>query len=177
MRYLSLGDQDKQKCLKVFGPVISRIEKEVVPPPRKRSLLEALYNLDLVLHELGNTQDSRTVSLVAGILMITNLSFQDLLHDSIRNLKEITQSNIQLDLRSTTLKVPPAFGIMQHFPVDMDQILPDEPRRHETIAVTHTAVILAALRGAVRCLVILMCYDADPLLFIVNDFEELVYVK
>ena len=178
MRYLSLGDQDRQKCLSVLGPVSSRLEKESIPPPPKKSLLEALYNLDLVLDELGgDTQEGKTVSFVAGILMITNLNFQDLLHDSIRNLREITQSNIQLNLRSTTLKVPSSFGIMQHFPVDMDQILPDEPRRHETIAVTHTAVILAALRGAVRCAMVLTCYDADPLLSLVGDFEDVVYMK
>ena len=128
IKLLSPGELDRRTLLEALQRALSRLDREAVPPAPKRSLLEALYRLDLVLSGLGNENDRRIVDQVAGILMITNLEFQELLHTSIRNLQEITRSDIQLDLQSTTLKVPSAFGIMQHFPVDMDQILPDGPR-------------------------------------------------
>ena len=179
MKFLSLGEQDKQKLSRALEPALSRLasDRESASLTPKPSKLEALYKLDSVLSELGNDKDKRIIDHVVGILMVTNVEFQELLHGSIRNLKETTRSDIQLDLRSTTLKVPSAFGVMQHFPVDMDQILPEEPRGHESIAVSHTAVILAGLRGALRCMMFLSCPDADPLLSLVSNFKDTVYVK
>jgi hypothetical protein len=176
MSFLSLGDQEKRSLLAVLDPALRRLDKST-SLVESRSASGIMYKLDQVLERLGSGEQNKMTDLIIGILMITNYEFQELVYQSIRHLKETTASTIQLDMRATTLKVPSAFGIMQHFYVDMDLIAPEETRSHETVSVSHTVVVLAAMRSTLRSMMLRSCFDADPLLDTVVRWKDVVYVE
>jgi hypothetical protein len=66
---------------------------------------------------------------------------------------------------------------MQHFYVDMDQIPPGESRSHETLPVSHPVVVSAAMRSALRSMMLRSCVDADPLLDTVTRLKDIVCVE
>jgi hypothetical protein len=162
LSFLTLGEQEKKRLLASLDPMVRRLENTPSSSLlESRSALKLMYKLDQILEELGSGEQYRATDLIVGILMITNFEFQRLVYQSIRHLKEVTTSTIQLDMRATTLKVPSAFGVMQHFYMDMDQIAPGENRSHETLPVSHTVVVLAAMRSALRSMMLRSCVDAD----------------
>ncbi|RYP47724.1 hypothetical protein DL768_006260 [Monosporascus sp. mg162] len=130
-RLLSLSQEDHQKLSKALSVALRRIEKN--QDAFNRHAFNSMYQLDEALEDLGSGPNHLVTDRVIGILSLTNDEFLELVYQSIRNLTEGTSATIQLDLRSTTLKVPSAFGVMQHFSVDWDRISPGEDRSHETI--------------------------------------------
>lgn len=104
--------------------------------------------------------------------------FQDIVHQSICNLKESATIAIDLDLKVDELESPSAFGVRQHFNVDWDAIsdTTSSTRPHETVPVKHTATVLANLRSLVLCMMLMTCSDAEPLLELIQGLDERVYM-
>ncbi|RYP25254.1 hypothetical protein DL765_000135 [Monosporascus sp. GIB2] len=115
-RLLSLSQEDHQKLSRVLSPALHRIEKN--QDAFNRLAFNSMYQLDEVLEDLRSGPNHLVIDRVIGILRLTNNEFLGLAYQSIRNLTEGTSATVQLDLRSTNLKVPSAFSVMQHFPVD-----------------------------------------------------------
>ncbi|RYP61456.1 hypothetical protein DL770_009780 [Monosporascus sp. CRB-9-2] len=173
-RLLSLSKEDHQKLSRASSVILRRIEKN--RDTFNHHAFNSMYQLDEVLEDVGSGPNHLVTDRVIGILCLANDEFLELVYQSTRNLTEGTSTTIQLDLRSTTLKVPSAFGVMQHFPVDWDRISPGEDRSHDTIPVSHTVVILASMRSLLRSMMLRCSLDAGPLLDLVVDREDLVYI-
>lgn len=173
---LDLTAQDKQKLSNAMGPVLRRLER--YHDSHDIQTFRKLYELDSILLDQGSPESQVIVDEVVAILSITNKEFRDIVHQSIRNLKESDTALIDLDLRSMTLKVPSAFGVRQHFQVDWDAIsdTASGTRPHETVPVKHTAIVLASIRSLVLCMMLLTCSDAGPLLELVGECGDLAYM-
>lgn len=167
--------QDQQKLLIAVNPVLRRLERGQTGPDVQ--LFRLLYQLNAVLRELGSPDNQAFVDEVV-ILAMTNEEFPEIVRRSIRNLKDSEVVEIELDLRSITLKVPSEFGVKQHFRVDWDDIsdTTSRNRAHNTIAVKHTTIVLASVRSLVLCAMLLSCSDAGPLLELVGECGDLVYL-
>lgn len=176
VQLLDLTSQDKQKLSTAMDPVLRRLNR--VEFSRDIQIFRKLYELNTVLLKQGSPQSQVMVDQVVAILSITNEEFREIVHASIRAIKESETTAIDFDLKTTTLKVPSAFGVKQHFQVDWDAIsnTTSETRPHETVLVKHTAIVLASLRGLVLCMMLLACSDAEPLLELVGDCGDLIYI-
>ncbi|KAI1469337.1 uncharacterized protein F4812DRAFT_470341 [Daldinia caldariorum] len=155
---LNLSQQDKQKLNRVLDPALQFLDKENVSP----RAFQVIYDLDLV---------------VVGILAITNPEFLVLVRQSLRNISESTNSTVQLDMWSKTLKVPSAFGVFESFIVDWDLLRPDDPRTHEIVEISHTVIALATIRAILRCKMLSICFDADPLISVVGEWEDVIHIQ
>lgn len=173
---LDLTDQDKNKLLTAVDPVLRRLGRSIVN--HDYQTFRKLYDLYITLLGMGSHKSQAIVDEAVAILCITNEEFQDIVHQSIRNLKESATIAIDLDLKSMTLKVPSTFGVRQHFYVDWDAISDTmcSSRPHETVPVKHTAIVLASLRSLGLCMMLMTCSDAGPLLELVQGLDDLEYM-
>lgn len=126
---------------------------------------KAACTLQAILADLGNHGERAYVDTIVGILAITNSEFRDLMYDSLRSLRETTAS----------LKVPKAFGVVQHFFVDWQEMFPEQVRSHEVISVSYTVVVLATVRALVKCEMLLCCPNARLLIDAVLEVGDVVY--
>jgi hypothetical protein len=170
---LSLNQRDKQNLRAALDLLMRLHDRKVL---QSRHGVGAMYRLDKVLSELCGQDNQIIVERVIGILAITNNEFSELVQQSLRNIEETSSSNISLDLRSTTLKVPSAFGVVQHFIVDWDQISSGQPRPFQTVPVSYTVVVLASLRSLLRCMMLKESLEADPLLNMAESWKDVVYM-
>ncbi|OTB17846.1 hypothetical protein K445DRAFT_20315 [Daldinia sp. EC12] len=170
---LDLSQQDKQRLNRELGPAIRLLDRE----NGSYRAFQAIYDLDLALGDLGSKDDQNVVDSVIGILAITNAEFLVLVQQSLRNLSESTNSTVKLDMWTKTLKVPSAFGVFESFSVDWDSLCPDDPRAHETVEISHTVIVLATIRAILRCKMLSICFNADPLISTVGEWEDIIHIQ
>ncbi|KAI1808570.1 hypothetical protein F4811DRAFT_548575 [Daldinia bambusicola] len=170
---LNFSQQDKQKLNRVLEPALQLLGKANI----SQRAFRAIYDLDIVLGELGNQDGQNIVDSVVGILAITNPEFLRLVHQSLRNISESTSSTVRLDMWSKTLKVPSSFGVFESFIVDWDLLSPNDPRTHETVEISHTVIVLATIRAILRCKMLSICFDADPLISVVGEWEDVIHIQ
>ncbi|KAK8097540.1 hypothetical protein PG984_016679 [Apiospora sp. TS-2023a] len=171
LEWLGPSQTDKRKLSSVLKPL-----SELQDAPPGARMYKAAQSLDEVLGELGNHGDLAFIDQVIGILAITNVEFRDLVYESLKNLRETAASTIELEMPSATLKVPMAFGIMQHFYVDWQEMFPGQARSPETLNVSYTVVVLAAVRSLTKCAMLRSCPDSRPLLDAVLGMDDVVYM-
>lgn len=171
LEWLSLSQANKQKLSSALASI--RARRDAGTGAR---LYTAARELDAVLGELGSGREHTFVDQIVAVLAITNSEFRSLVYDSLRNLRETTTSLVQLEMPSATLKVPMAFGVMQHFYVDWQEMFPEDIRNHETIPVSYTVVVLAATRSLVKCQMLLSCPDSRPLIHTVAGLGDVVHM-
>lgn len=172
LKRIHLGQANKQKLSSALATVQAR--RDAGPGTR---LYAAARELDAVLGELGSGGDQTFIDQIIAILTITNSEFRNLVYVSLRNLRETATSLVQLEMPSATLKVPSAFGVMQHFYVDWQEMFPEDVRNHETITVSYTVVVLAATRSLAKCQMLLCCPDARPLIRTVAGLGDVVHMN
>lgn len=171
IEWLNPSQADKRKLSSALGTVHTRLEAGA-----SARLFTAAQDLDTILGELGSRGDQTYIGQIIGILAITNSEFRDLVYDSLRSLQETASSTISLDMPSATLKVPKAFGVMQHFYVDWQEMFPEEVRNHETLSVSYTQIVLATTQSLVKCEMLRCCPDSKPLIDTVMKLGDVVYM-
>ncbi len=146
-----------------------------MPPDRKMATL--CYKLDQVLDELGQKGERQIIDRMIGILIITNEEFRSLFYQSLRNVEQATLSTIQVDMRTATIMVPSAFGILQTFVLDLDDIYPDQTWSYDPVIVPYSAIVLAALKSCLRSQMLMDCFHADPLFQMAYKVKDVVLIQ
>ncbi|KAK8096272.1 uncharacterized protein PG998_002887 [Apiospora kogelbergensis] len=171
LEWLTLSQNDKRKLSYVVKSLSDL--SDVSPGTR---VYKAARKLDEILSELGNQGQQRFVGQIIGILAITNTEFRDLVYGSLRGLRETVSSSIDLEMPSATLKVPKAFGVMQHFYGDWQEMFPNLTRDHETLNLSYTVVVLAVTSALVKCTMLTCCPSSSALMNAVLDIGDVAYM-
>ena len=171
---LGLGDSEESRLREALEPAIRRLDKQA-PPDRTTTAL--CYRLDLILNELGQRGERRIIDTMIGILMITNQEYQELFYQSLRHLQQTTTSTIQVDMRAGTIKIPSAFGVLQTFILDLDRVIRGQTRSHDSVNVPYSATVLASLRGCLRSQMLRDCFNADPLMGLIQNCGDIVHLQ
>ncbi|KAK7999300.1 hypothetical protein PG990_011900 [Apiospora arundinis] len=170
--WLGLTQSEKKKLSLALSSF-----SDLHPSASALQIYRAAQALDTVLEDLGSGEERMFIDQIIGTLAITNSEFRDQVYDSLWRLHETASSmSVELEMPSATLKVPMAFGLMQHFYVDWQEMFPDQVRNQETLSVSYKVVVLAATRSLVRCAMLQHCPDSRPLLDAVLGIEDVVYM-
>ncbi|KAK7968614.1 hypothetical protein PG996_002960 [Apiospora saccharicola] len=170
LEWLGPNEQDKQK-LSTALRALSNLNEET----SGERMYRAAQKLDESLGEMGNQDDLVFIDHIIGILAITNVEFRDLVYESLRNPRETASLSVELEIPSATLKVPIAFGVVQHFYVDWQEMALEQSRNRQTLQMSYSVIVLAATRSLVRCIMLRNCPDSRPLLDAVLDMDDVVY--
>ncbi|KAK2607689.1 hypothetical protein N8I77_006350 [Diaporthe amygdali] len=127
--------------------------------------LSGLYELDEILSSMQHR--TMEVSLMIGVLVLTNTEYRELIYQSVRQVSSTTSNlpkvDTEMDFEKGHVTVPGAFGIEHIFMVDLDCLLEDLPNHQRsqsrTIKVDFATVLLAALKAYIRSLMLENCID------------------
>lgn len=137
--------------------------------------LAALCELDRVLATVQHSLPE--VSLMVGVLLLTNDEFRELVYHATRHIQEGT-SNIQdaetvVNFDTGHVVVAGAFGVKHTFVVDMENLtehLPDYPLHNlgHSAKISFAAVLLASLKAYLRSHMLSRCIDGETIESVMN---------
>ncbi|KAJ4424257.1 hypothetical protein N0V82_001123 [Gnomoniopsis sp. IMI 355080] len=151
---LGLGQSD-------LANVLAATDKLLQHDLDVRHLCELDDVLNSVQHPLGE------VSLMVGVLLLTNVEYRELIYQSMRHVSatKLNQQDTEtvLELDKGHVIVVGAFGVKFTFVVDLSALLdhlPGHQRTHQVnIRVKFDAVLLAAFKAYLRSFMFTRCID------------------
>ncbi|KAK5630072.1 hypothetical protein RRF57_005787 [Xylaria bambusicola] len=170
IEYLSLGPNDKDDLREAMLSVLSNLSYYQIG----RSLSHSLYKLDQVLEKIN--PGDRRISEMVGVLVLTGLEFTTLIRQFVRRLDRTANITIPVDCTMGAIKVPTAFGPVQEFIVNRNELWPNEVPKG-ILNETYTSILLASLRACLRSKMLRTGFDSKPLLSHVAGFQGPLYLS
>ena len=169
-------EEDQKSTLKnALAPAIRCIERKA---QLDRSAAGIFYRLDQVLEGLCRHNNmNHIVERMIETLMLLHPDFQDLFHQSLRHLNRTVEATIRVDIKPGYVVVPSAFGGLQTFELDLDNIFTVEERNQDALDVPYSTVVIASLRACTRSRMLSDCHDARPLTRFIISCPEVVLVE
>ncbi|KAI0555588.1 hypothetical protein F4679DRAFT_176445 [Xylaria curta] len=170
IEYLGLKENNKQALREALLSVLSNLSSHKTG----RTLSHSFHKLDRVLDKIN--PGNRRISEMVGILMLTNLEFATLIRQSVRRLDRTTNVTVPVDCTRGVIQVPTAFGPVQEFVVDREELWPNETP-NGVLQETYTCILLASVQACLRSKMLQTSFDGRPLLKHIAGLKDQVFLS
>ena len=172
IEHLGLAASEKRQLSNAIESLLRRFEKSTIP---LRATSYEMFKLEGILKTISHT--NQQVNEMIGVITITNPEFLSLMRQSARRFREAVDAAIKIDMRSGTLQVPAAFGIIQEFPLNVIDLYPTRPASDEVISVKYSSVLIVTLRACLRSAMLRDCFSSIPLIGQVLGLEDVIRIS
>lgn len=141
-----------------------------------------LCELDEVLSRIQH--EIPEVSLMIGVLVLTNTEYRELIYQSVRHAKSdisnLPKADTELNFDTGHVRIPGPFGIEHVFVVDLNCLLEDLPSHQRsqirTMKVDFAKVLLASLKAYMRSQMLQNCIDGSDIEEVMGFSEDVYHV-
>ena len=169
---LGLSTAHRRQLSSELNSLLQRFHRSRIP---LRSTCYAMFRLERTLMTISHT--NQQVNEMIGTITITNPEFLRLMVRTARRSQQAPDAEVRIDMRSGMLQVPAEFGVILEFPLEIQELYPQNATSDEVIPVRYSLVLIVALRACLRSDMLRNCFDSHPLLRQVSGLEDVIQIS